>query len=56
MIKNTLRADVYEANPRDYYDVWDTIDTKCHLIKRNRKKNTGNIIYTAKGLTYLISY
>ncbi len=40
MIKNTLRAEptLYEANPRDYYDVWDTIDTKYHLIKRNRKK------------------
>jgi hypothetical protein len=31
MIKNTLMAD---ANPRDYYDVWDTIDTKCHLIDK----------------------
>ncbi len=39
MIKNALRADYYDANPRDYYDVWDTIDTNAILWIKKRKKN-----------------
>ncbi len=47
---------LYEANPRDYYDVWDTIDTTCYLIERNRKEKnpvTCNIISHRQGIDQL---
>ncbi len=28
---------LYKANPRDYYDFWYTIDTKYHLIERDKE-------------------
>jgi hypothetical protein len=42
-IKNALRADAIMI--RDYYDIWDTIDTNAILLKETVRRNTGNIIY-----------